>query len=318
MPLTVHQEIYCLMKNVSILILSIGLALDASAQHPEHNVQPQPDAANAAPAKSEPHSGHETTPSVTRQHTGHVMPKMTPLDLSPQPTIDPSDAEYYPYDMKSMGSGRFGMLLFDQLEYRLHEGADLLRWDSEGWYGSDFNRFWFRTEGEQTLQGPSSGFSEFHGYYGRLVAPFWDAQMGLRYDQQWEPGNDSSRLFGAIGLQGFAPYRFEIAPTLFVSEDGDVSARFTATQDYRLTQRLVAQPRFETQLAVQDVPGFGVGSGFNYVELGLRLRYEFRREFAPYIGINWERKVSGTESLARQAGEDPDVLSFVAGLRLWF
>jgi len=298
------------MKWILTIALAVSVVTTAFAQDATVEDQPQHSSANQAP-------------NVTVAQAEHSQMKMSDDGLihagtASQPTIDPKDAEYEPYNLKTMGAGPFGLLLVDQLEYRLHEGNDLLRWDAEGWYGGDFNRFWFRTEGEQTLQGPSAGRAEIHGYYSRLIAPFWDAQVGLRYDQQWEPGGDPSRGFGALGVQGFAPYRFEVTPTLFISESGDVSARLTATKEYRITQRLIAQGRFETEVAVQDVPKFGVGDGFNYVELGLRLRYEIRLEFAPYIGVNWERELGQTASMARRAGDDPDVLSFVAGFRIWF
>jgi copper resistance protein B len=294
-------------------ILTLSLALTLSAAHGQDAVptghQQHPTETNA-PAKADAHKGHS---SMTMP--GEAMPNH---GMMSQPTIDPKDAEYLPYDLKDMGAGPFGLLLLDQLEYRLGQGDDQFRWDAEGWYGGDFNRFWFKTEGEQTVQGPSAGRAEIHGYYSRLIAPFWDAQIGLRYDQLWEPGNDPSRFFAAIGVQGFAPYRFEVTPALFISEEGDFSARLTTSKEYRITQRLVAQGRFETEIAAQDVPKFGVGEGFNSVELGLRLRYEIRREFAPYIGVSWERKLGQTADFARQAGENPDVLHFVVGLRLWF
>lgn len=231
---------------------------------------------------------------------------------------NPMDAIYEPYALRSIKTGPFGMLLFDQLEYRAQAGEDLFRWDADGWYGGDYNRFWFRSEGEQFLDGADSGEAEIHGYYSRLIAPFWDAQVGIRYDQEWERGDRSNRSFAAVGLEGFAPYRYEVVPTMFVSEQGDVSARITATKDYRITQRLVAQPRFETEVAAQSAPQFGVGSGFNYVELGFRLRYEIRREIAPYVGVNWERSLGKTGKLVKAEGNDRDVLSAVVGIRVWF
>ena len=230
----------------------------------------------------------------------------------------PMDAEYEPYSLKTMDVGPFGMLVFDQLEYRTQAGNDLFIWDVDGWYGGDFNRFWFRSEGAQILDGARAGDLEVHGYYSRLIAPFWDAQIGVRYDQEWEPGNRESRSFAAIGLEGFAPYRFEVVPAIFVSEHGDISARFTATRDYRMTQRWVLQPRVETEVSAREVSAFGVGSGFNYVEFGLRLRYEIRREVAPYIGLNWQRFLGVSENLVRANGSDYDVLSAVLGLRIWF
>lgn len=298
------------MKLNLILSLTLSLAGAGFAQDKTSAAVHENSGTSNAPTETNPHAGHSTM-----NMDGQNMPEH---GMMPQPTITPEEAEYEPYTPMSFDVGPFGLLLVDQFEYRLNDGDDLLRWDAEGWYGGDVNRFWFKTEGEQALQGPSAGRAEIHGYYGRLIAPFWDAQVGIRYDQLWEPGSDHSRIFGAIGLQGFAPYRFEVAPTLFISEDGDFSARFTATKEYRITQRLIAQGRFETEIAVQDVPKFGVGDGFNYVELGLRIRYEIRREFAPYIGVNWERKLGETADFARQAGEDPNVLSAVAGIRIWF
>jgi copper resistance protein B len=301
---------YTAMKFILTLPLAFALTSAAFAQDTTPVEAREQPADNQPVAKAAPHSGHAMTDMTGGGMTGHAMP--------PQPTIDPEDAEYEPYTPMSFDVGPYWLLLVDQLEYRMHKGDDLLRWDAEGWYGGDFNRFWFKTEGEQTAQGPSAGSAEIHGYYSRLIAPFWDAQIGLRHDQIWTPGGDSSRTFVAIGLQGFAPYRFDVTPALFISEDGDLSARLTATRDYRISQRLIAQARFETEIAAQDVPKFGVGNGFNYVELGLRLRYEIRREFAPYIGVNWERKLGETETMARQSGEDPNVVSLVAGVRIWF
>jgi copper resistance protein B len=115
-----------------------------------------------------------------------------------------------------------------------------------------------------------------------------------------------------------ALYWFEIDLSLFVSEDGDVSARFTGEYDLPLTQRLVLQPRVETELAVQEVDAFGVGQGFNEIELGVRLRYEIRREFAPYVGVSWARLIGETAGIARGKGEDIDNLAVMAGVRMWF
>jgi len=154
--------------------------------------------------------------------------------------------------------------------------------------------------------------------YSRMIAPFWDFQAGLRYESIYGDGPDRDRNFAVVGVQGLAPYRFDVEPAVFVSENGDLSARFTATYELLLTQRLILQPRFETNLAAQQVEKFGAGRGFNDVELGLRLRYEMRREFAPYVGISWLRKLGDSEDFARDEGAQVDDLSLVAGLRLWF
>lgn len=211
----------------------------------------------------------------------------------------------------------FLYILGDQLEYRLNDGEDTVRWDITGWYGGDYNKIWFKTEGEH-LPSNGAGESENQLLYSRLITPFWDAQIGLRYDETWGRAADPSRAFAVIGLEGFAPYRFEVEPAFFISEDGDVSAKFTASADLFLTQRLILQPRLDTEFAAQDAERFAVASGFNNVELGLRLRYEIRHRFAPYIGIHWKRVTGETADLLRRAGEDDETLGFVAGLRLWF
>lgn len=211
----------------------------------------------------------------------------------------------------------YSFLLFEQLEFRSDDGPDFLRWDVQNWLGDDYNKLWIKTEGEQ-LTRSENGDVEVQALFSRLVAPFWDLQLGLRYDAAYGPGPTASRAFAVIGLQGLAPYWFELEPALFVSDDGDVSGRVTALYDMLFTQRLILQPRFETNIAMQSVEEFGVGSGFNDVDIGLRLRYEIRREFAPYVGFSWLRKLGETAELARDGGEGVSNLAVVAGLRFWF
>jgi copper resistance protein B len=212
----------------------------------------------------------------------------------------------------------FGFLLVDQLEYRMKAGADTFRWDIVGWYGGDYNRFWLKTEGDWRTSGERGGEAEVQALYGRLIAPFWDFQAGLRYDEFSGAGFDRSRGFAVIGLQGLARYRFELEPALFISQDGDVSARLTATYDLLLTQRLILQPRLDFDAAVQSAENFGVGEGVNSLGLGLRLRYEIRREFAPYIGVHWLRRFGETADINRHGGGRANDLAVVFGVRLWF
>lgn len=212
----------------------------------------------------------------------------------------------------------FGSVLVDLLEYSLDDGPDAVRWDVEGWVGGDWNRVWLRTEGNQRFAGGDRGEAEAQLLYSRLVAPYWELQVGVRHQRLYGTGPDESRTFLSLGFEGLAPYWFDVEPFLFVSENGDVSARLAATYDLFLTQRLILQPRFEIDLAAQDVEEFGVGAGVNDVELGLRLRYEIRREWAPYVGVSWVRKVGRTADLARREGEVVGDVSFVAGVRLWF
>lgn len=214
---------------------------------------------------------------------------------------------------------RFGYLLVDQLEYRLKDAAgDTMRWDAVGWYGGDWNRLWLKAEGDWRVSGERGGEAEAQALYGRLIAPFWDIQAGLRYDLFSGAGFDRSRGFAVIGLQGLAPYWFELEPALFISQDGDVSARLAVTYDILFTQRLILQPRLDFDAAVQAVENFGVGEGVNSTGLGLRLRYEIVREFAPYVGIHWLRRFGETADISRRDGESAEDLAAVFGVRLWF
>lgn len=217
-------------------------------------------------------------------------------------------------EMMAWGTG--SLILFDQLEYAPGGEGRPLSVDATGWYGGAKNRLWFRAEGEQ-LTSMSGGEGEAQLSYGRLVTAYFDALAGVRVDQQWGDAIPT-RAHLAVGLVGLAPMRFEFSPTLFLSQDGDLSARLEAEYQLLITQRLVASPEIELNAALQEVPEWGVGSGLNDVELGLRLRYEIKREFAPYVGWVWARRLGGTADFARAAGEEAVEDGFVAGLRVWF
>ncbi len=243
------------------------------------------------------------------------------LPLSPRAAADGSAA----HEMKDMRWGTTAFALAEVLEYGPVGGDERpIRYDLVGWVGGAVNRVWLKADGEQSTTG-SDGAADLQLLYGRLVAPFWDLQAGLRLDALYgdHHGDEggSLRPHVALGLEGLAPGWFEVEPTLFVSLEGDVSARLTLSYDLLLTQRLVLQPRVEAGAAVQDVPERQVGSGLNEVEAGLRLRYELWRELAPYLGVTWDRRFGKTAELvgaraARADGPAGEVL-VVAGLRLW-
>jgi copper resistance protein B len=229
-----------------------------------------------------------------------------------QPNLEPDKEWPSPVDDKEW----YTFFLTEILEHRSNEGDDSVRWDVYGWHGGDYNRLWVKSEGSASTA-ETSGEGEIQLLYGRLVSRYFDFQAGLRLDHVWGD-DDETRGLLAVGVQGLAPYYFDLEPTLFVGDEGEVSARFTGTYDILITQRLILQPRLEGNVAVQDRKDFGVGSGVNNFEAGLRLRYELRREIAPYIGVNYGKLFGETADLAREDGEDPDEWSFVSGLRLWF
>lgn len=215
--------------------------------------------------------------------------------------------------MMSWGTG--SLILFDQLEYAPGAEGRPVSLDATGWYGGAYNRLWVRAEGEQ-LTSARGGDGDAQLLYGRLVTPYWDAVAGVGVDGRW--GDErATRASLAVGLIGLAPMRFEFSPMLFLSQDGDLSGRLEAEYQALVTQRLVAEPKIELNAALQQVPEFGVGRGLNDYELGMRLRYEIRREFAPYVGFSWTRRVGGTADFARAEGEPVSSGAFVAGLRIW-
>lgn len=212
----------------------------------------------------------------------------------------------------------FTFLQAEQLELRSRDGADSLNWDIQGWIGTDDHRAWLKTEGETTGRGRLAE-AEIQLLYSRRLDAFYDLQAGLRYDP--EPAGDDgapARGFAVLGMQGLAPQWIEVGASAFVSHEGEVSARLNAGYDLYVTQRLVLQPAAELNIALQDVPERGVGSGVNDLELGLRLRYDLTRKIGPYMGVNWRRMMGQTARLAREDGEDDDDLAFVTGIRFRF
>lgn len=208
-------------------------------------------------------------------------------------------------------------LIAEKLEYRSVSGVNPLMWEVQGYVGKDLDKFWFKSHGE-ALTTESEAEIEFQGLYSRAIGPYFDIQGGIRYDLAYEGDGNKSRGFAVLGLQGMAPYFFHVDGGMFVSEDGDISASLEAEYDLLFTQRLIGQPIFETSIAVQEVEEWGVGSGVNDIGLGFRLRYEFAREFAPYIGLNWERKLGETADMARAGGGHINNLSLLGGVRMWF
>ena len=174
-----------------------------------------------------------------------------------------------------------------------------------------------KSEGARTNRAGAGDF-EVQALYSRLLTPYWDIQAGVRYDRQLGPGPNLQRAHLVIGFEGLAPYWWEMEPVLFISEDGDVSARVGASYDLLLTQRLILQPQVEVNLAASTVEEWGVGSGLGDVSVDLRLRYEIRRGFAPYLGVSWFQRFGATADLARNEGADVAELAILGGVRIWF
>ena len=212
--------------------------------------------------------------------------------------------------------------LVDVLEYRPKIGGggstSDYRWDVEGWYGGDYNRLWFKSSGQKDTAFKADYDVDFQLLYGRFIQKYYDFQIGPRVETQTFRGRNVTRGLGAIGIEGCVPYNYAVEATTFIDQNGAVSARLTLTKDMLVTQRLILQTRFETNAAVQRVEEFTTGSGLNNLELGFRLRYEIRREFAPYVGLSLDRSFGETATLVRQDGGTPSQIRFAVGVRAWF
>ena len=192
------------------------------------------------------------------------------------------------------------------------KNGTLSKWDLDGWVGGDINKLWLKSEGE-SLDGKTPEKAEYWAMYSRNVATFWDAQVGIRYDDK-----PTSTTYFTAGFDGLAPYHFETEAHLFVSDKGDVSARIKQRNDLLITQRLITQPYFEVNLSAQDVPEQKIGAGLTSGEIGIQTRYEITRKFAPYVDLRYERKFGETATIAKKSGENQDDAIASVGLRLMF
>lgn len=208
----------------------------------------------------------------------------------------------------------------EQLEYRIadDDAPDHVGWEAQGWVGGDFHKFWWKSEGEAVFEGPDEGESENDFLYSRLITPFWNFQAGVQYANEWGGSDYEDRWSAVVALQGLAPYKFELDNSLYLSEDGDLTLAAEGEYDLRITQRLVLQPRAALGISAQDIPERGLGSGLTDVKIDLRLRYEIRRELAPYLLMRYTTALGETEDIAEAAGGDTVQWFFGAGLRFAF
>jgi copper resistance protein B len=304
----------------AVLFVASGMAAFAAEDHSAH----QP-AAESPPATEDHahYTGHDVEAARSTppdEHAGHAMHDQDQPTESELNHIPPDPPQHAMRDlsneemielMQMDDMGRNGMLLVDQLEWREIEDRDGLVWDAQAWYGNDYTKLRLKSEGEH-VAGEYDGRAEI--YLDRVLARFWNVHVGVRQDFSEAP----SRTWAGIGVQGLAPYWFEIEATAYVGEEGRLAANFSAEYEMLLTQRLVLQPKLEFELYNEDDPQNGIGSGLADTELGVRLRYEIRRELAPYLGVVWTRAYGDTADMAREEGRDEDDVQFVAGMRFWF
>jgi copper resistance protein B len=320
------------MRPSLIALFTMLWAGPALAQHAGHDMSAMPETAQpqTAPASvsADPHAGHDMSgmanPSAAPRD-GQVQamgPPPLPDHETPAPTPPTDHLADRVFDPAAMdraravlrqehGGAQVSQVMANLLEYRVRSGGDGYRWDGEAWFGGDLNRLVFKSEGDGDRRGVESG--EIQALYSRAVGLYTDLQIGVRQDV--EP---KSRTYAAIGFETLLPYWIEAGGALFLSNKGHVLGRAEGAIDWRLSQRLILQPRAELNFAAQDIPETAIGSGLSDGELGLRLRYEVRREFAPYVGVAWTRRFGRTADYARAQDREVSDTSFVVGLRAWF
>jgi copper resistance protein B len=289
---------------------------------PEHaamgHCSPAP-AAQEAASTGDPHAGH----TIPGQSTAS-QPEMSRAPPPAAALQGPENAADSFWGQQAMARSRKELreehgdipaykVLIDQLETRIRKGRDGYFLNAEAWYGGDINKVWLKTEVEGDFRDKAEQ-AEFQALWSRAINPWFDLQTGIRYDAR--PDKGTSHL--VLGLQGLAPHWIEVDAAAFLSAKGNVTARFEAEHDARITQKLILQPRAELDFSFQDVPSEGLGSGLAVAELGLRLRYHISQQFSPYVGLEYDRAFGRTRKFRRRDGEDAGGLSFVTGLRFWF
>jgi copper resistance protein B len=249
---------------------------------------------------------HSTMPGTSMAPTEPITPIPVLTDADRDAAVPP--AHDHPVHDNSIQS----YVLLDRLEAWNAENGTGLAWEGTAWIGTDLNRLWLRSEGERIDNRTEK--ADLEVLYGHSVSPWWDVVAGIRHD--FKPG--ASQDFAAIGVMGLAPYKFEVAATAYIGQSGQTAARVEIEYETLLTNRLVLQPLLELNLYGKDDPSRGIGSGLATIEAGLRMRYEFNRQIAPYVGVVREYAFGRTAGFRRDNDEHIGDTRFVAGLRIGF
>lgn len=315
------------MKWAASTACALVLALGAPAAAQDVTQQPM-DMTNMSMPEHHPHETRRAPPSkiatpapAASTARPHAMPDMDMSSMHhtspPEGARSPDYSDGYHYGtmegMEMRDDPAVGVLLLDRLEYvHARDGGSAVAVDGDVWYGRNLDKLWLKFEGEHS--GGRLQDLRTEAFWSHAVAPFWDTQLGLRHDF----GAGPDRTWAAFGIEGLAPYWFDTEATFYVGQDGRTAARVAFEYEARFTRHLILQPSLEANLYGRDDPQRGIGSGLADVEAGLRLRYEIRREFAPYVGVVWQQRFGRTRDHARAQGEPVDDLQFVAGFRIWF
>lgn len=284
---------------------------------------------HAAMGHCSPSAPPQPQPGATDPHAGHDMgamagPEPQPGPPPPEALTGPRHAADAYWGQQASQRGRNILreehgglpaykVFVDRAETRVRDGRDVYELDAQAWYGGDIDKLWLKSEVEGSW-GEKLEHAEVQALWSHAIDPWFDLQAGVRYDPQ--PGPNRSHL--VLGVQGLAPYWWEVEGALFLSNKGEVTARAEAEYDLRVTQKLILQPRVEIDLSLQDVPELAIGSGLTNASVGLRLRYQISPLVAPYVGVEYERAFGNTRRFLRAEGEDAGVFNLLAGVRFWF
>ncbi len=295
-----------------------GMQMPATSQTTAQGAQQPMQGMQSMPGMNMAGMPGMTMPGIQRTGTalaaGNAPAPAPPSDHYADRQFAPADMAKARHDMMIESGGKpFYQVMFNLAEYQAREGRDGYRWDGEAWFGGDINRLWLKSEGDGAFRSGVES-AEVQALYSHAIGPYFNLQAGVRHDFQPSP----TRNYATIGFEGLAPFMFEVEGALFLSTEGDLLGRLEGYYDQRITQRLILQPRIEVNLSAQDVPENRIGSGLTDAELGLRLRYEIRRQFAPYIGVSYLAQTGRTADFTRAEGKKPRTTSFVAGVRTWF
>ena len=274
------------------------------SEHQEHMPTQEPDHSTHGTSGKQATALEQAGPTESeRRHVPPDPPQHTMGEMTNHQMIEMMAMD----DTSSVGT-----LMLDQFEWRKIDRQDVLGLEANAWYGNDYNKAWFKAEGE-VISGDYEGRTEL--LWDRVVSRWFNVQAGVRHDVAEE---GPSRSWLALGVQGLAPYWFEIEATAYVGDEGRTALRFSGEYEVLLTQRLILQPEIDVDVYGKDDPRNGIGSGLSEAEIALRLRYEIRREFAPYFGIVWSQRFGDTADFARAEGQRKGEVQFAAGLRVWF
>ena len=292
------------------------------------------------PATTQPAHDMSSMPGMTMP-PGQDMKNMPGMAASPSPVVEPSGTDLpagnapppsppsdhaadQAYGASPMAMGRhhlgefhggqkFSQVMLNVADYQFKRGRNGFEWVGQGWYGGDINRLWVKSEGDGEFGG-GVGRAEVQTLYSHAFGPYFNFQGGLRYDFKPNP----SRTYATVGVEGLAPGFFDLEAALFLSNKGEVTGRVEGSYDQRVTQRLILQPRVEINLAAQNSPAILTGSGLSDAEIGMRLRYDLRREFSPYVGVQYKRSFGATRRYVKNVGKSPGGWSILTGIRAWF